>query len=80
MGTTLSDLPDLRPPEQLDSAITIRISNTDRQRLERAAADLDVPVGRLLRAIARRALAEAGGPEAGTTPRSRSNSPRLGKP
>ena len=57
MDATLSDLPGLQPPEQLDSAITIRITNTDRERLQRAAADLDVPVGRLLRAIARRALA-----------------------
>ncbi len=59
MDSTLANLPDLRPQQQLDSAITIRITNTDRKRLERAAAELGVPVGRLLRAIARRALAEA---------------------
>ena len=64
MSTTLLDLPDLRLPEQLDSAITIRITNTDREALERAAVDLGVPVSRLLRAIARRALAEVGTPEA----------------
>ena len=60
LNTTLADLPDLQPRQrELDGSLTIRISNTDRGRLERAAAELGVPVGRLLRAIARRALAEA---------------------
>ena len=58
-NTTLADLPDLQPRQrELDSMLTIRLSNTDRERLERAAAELGVPVGRLLRAIARKALAE----------------------
>ncbi len=58
-NTTLADLPDLQPRQrELDTTLTIRMASVDRERLERAAADLDVPVGRLLRAIARRALAE----------------------
>jgi len=57
--TMLADLPDLQPRQrELDSTLTLRLSNTDREGLERAAAELGVPVGRLLRAIARRALAE----------------------
>ncbi len=55
---TLTDLPDLRPRDQLDTTLTIRLTTADREQMERAAAELDVPVGRLLRAIARRALAE----------------------
>ena len=56
----LADLPDLQPRQrELNGSLTIRLSNTDRERLERAAGELGVPVGRLLRAIARRALAEA---------------------
>lgn len=64
MHTTLSDLPDLRPPEHLDSAITIRIASADRERIERTAMDLGVPVGRLVRATVLRAMEEAGVPEA----------------
>ena len=56
----LAALPDLHPRarRELDTTITIRMSSTDRDRLERTAAELGVPVGRLLRAIARQALAE----------------------
>lgn len=56
--TTLTELPDLQPRDQLDTTLTIRLTTADREQLERTASELDVPVGRLLRAIARRALAE----------------------
>ncbi len=54
----MAELPDLRLQDQLDTTVTVRLTTHDRKRLERAAAELNVPVGRLLRAITRRALAE----------------------
>ena len=55
----LADLPGLRPtPRELGTAMSIRLSRNDRELLERRAAELGVAPSRLLRAIARRALAE----------------------
>jgi hypothetical protein len=67
----LADLPDLhpRPRRELDSVLTIRLSSVDRERLERAARELGVSPGRLLRAIARQALGDEADNQAPKTPR-----------
>lgn len=57
--TKLEDLPGLRRSEPLDEQIVVRVSTTDREQLERTAARLGVPAGRLARAILRQVLAEA---------------------
>jgi hypothetical protein len=60
MSSPLLDLPDLQPRQrELDATFTVRLSRRDREALEREAKRLEVKPGRLLRAIARRALAEA---------------------
>jgi len=57
MGITdLAQLPDLKPQRELDTTFSVRLSAEDRERLGRAASELGVSPGRLLRAIARRAL------------------------
>lgn len=60
MSTThLIDLPGLKPSAPLDSNFTLRISSDQRQELERAAAELGVPPGKLVRAVLQQALAGA---------------------
>ena len=61
--TRLLDLPGMRP-RQLDAALTLRLSTEERARLDRAAADLGVPVARLVRVLLGHVLSDAG-PAAG---------------
>lgn len=57
---TLDTLPGLRPTDQLDGPpLTIRVSARDREQLEQVAERLGVPASRLVRALVRKALAEA---------------------
>jgi predicted DNA binding CopG/RHH family protein len=57
MVTSIAESYDLRPRKrELDASLTIRIASRDRERLERAAAEVGVPAGQLLRAIVRKAL------------------------
>ncbi len=59
MKTILADLPDLQQQPELDATLTTRFTQADRERIESAAQELGVPPGRLVRALVRRALAEA---------------------
>lgn len=58
MTATLANLPDLRSRAELNQTFSLRLSTGDRQQLERAAQELGVAPGRLVRALVRKALAE----------------------
>jgi hypothetical protein len=61
MGALL-DLPDLRPQPELGATLTVRLTRSDRHRIDALARELGVPPGRLARAILRHALEQAGSP------------------
>ncbi len=61
MGSSLSDIPELQPQPELDRTLTVRFSRVDRERIESAARGLGVAPSQLIRAVVRRALAEAVG-------------------
>jgi hypothetical protein len=55
---SLRTLPELQPIEHLTETVAVRITAAERRRLEGIAAEIGAPVGRLVRAVLRRALAE----------------------
>lgn len=64
MRSKLADLPGVRRGEVLEEQLVLRVTREDRERLNRAAAEVGVPAGRLARAILRHVLGGATAPAA----------------